>query len=164
MDTWRNILVKKIRWKKCWSILNSQRSVLYPSLARFIHEVSNCVFSVTLYTTCSQHCFFIHLLIPQMMNRAQKLMHSYLLLNELNELAGENVTIRASRNYLPALLTGEGKNSVKYMKPNQLFSCCCCCFQFSLVLFSGTSRAMENHSTITEQHLVYCYLTNHPKM
>ena len=35
---------------------------------------------------------------------------------------GKNITVRASRNYLPALLIKEGKNSVKYMRPHELFS------------------------------------------
>jgi len=164
MDTQWNILVKNPgKEVRSCSILNSQRSVLYPSMA-LMYVVSNCVFSGIFYTTCSQALYlFKHLLTPQMMNCAQESMHEYLLLNELNELAGENVTIKASRNYLPALLTREGKNSIKYMRPHQLCSFGVF-FQFSLVLFSGTSHTMENHSTITDQHLVYCCLTNHSKM
>ena len=68
-------------------------------------------------------------------------MQEYWLLNELNELAGENVVRTTSRNCLPALLTRAGKNSVRYMRPHRFLL-----FQFSLVLLSGTSNLMENQS------------------
>lgn len=54
-----------------------------------------------------------------MMNYAQESIHEYLLLNELNELAVGNVITTASRNYLPTLLTIEGKNSIKHMRPHR---------------------------------------------
>ena len=133
----KDISKKPVKEVRSWSILNSQRSVLYPFRALFIYSVSNCIFSLTLYTTCSQVLYlFICLLIPQMMNCAQESMHEYLLLNEF-------------------------KNSIKKMRPHQLFVGFF--FQLSLVLFNGISHTMENHSTVTE-HLVRCCLTYHPKM
>lgn len=94
-----------------------------------------------------------------MMNYSQESMHKYLLLNELNELARENVIIIASRNDLPTLLTREGTNSIKYMRLDR----------FILIFFSFPFRNFSHNGEslnklLLNTILVIYHCINHPKM
>lgn len=61
--------------------------------------------------------------------------------DDLNELAGVNMLTTASVTY-PALLTREGKHSVKYIRPLRFLL-----FKFPFILLNGTFHVVKNNST-----------------
>lgn len=111
MDTqWKHISKKSRERSKKLFYPEFPEECANPSMALFMYVVSNCVFSVIFYTTCSQALYlFIHLLTPQMMNCAQESMHEYLLLNELNEPAGGKRHNKSFKKLLTSITNQRGK-------------------------------------------------------